>query len=266
MKNAPKILCLLLALLCLPACADRRILPADPAETRNVRQNYARHAARAAQEHAAPSRMQASLRFGDKNDGRRVVVLLWGNGSGPIRLDVRAGIGASAAKILQDGKRFLLYSPQEERAYYHDDPRQAPAACGLPLPFGLRDLAALLAGDFGAVFGSSLPERAQSVKGNALRFELPEKTGSGGMLEVGPQGLPLAWKDEKEGWSVHFSYDDDRAPIGPKRLDARHADGKYAVLLVKERIRPPLPFTREQLELTLPPGTPLLPLEGMKRL
>ncbi len=255
---------LVLCALCLTACAGRRAgLPADPAELRAARQQYADYASEAAGERRKPTRLQTSLRFGTENDSRRVVALLWENGSGPIRLDVRAGIGASAAKILQDDRRFLLYAVQEGRAYYHDGPRQSLINYGLPLPFGLRDLAALLAGDFGAVFGPALPDTAERTPSGNLLFTLSGKPG--GLVEIGPRGLPLVWRDEKDGWTLTFGYDDAARPL-PRRVEARHKNGKYALLLVKERERPAVPFTREQLDLPLPPGTPLSPMKEMKRL
>ncbi|MCL1986147.1 MAG: hypothetical protein FWG59_06850 [Betaproteobacteria bacterium] len=223
------------------------------------------YATQRAEEHHHPSRVQASLRFGGNDDGRRVIILLWENGSGPIRLDVRAGVGVNAAKILQTDSRFLVYSMQENRAYYHDGPQQGLLAYGLPLPFGLRDLAALLAGDYGAVFGLAPPNEPRSAQNGGMSLILPEKGTPGGLLELDSQGLPRSWKEKKGGWRLSFTYDNDKTFPYPEQIEARHENGSYAILLVKERQRMDQPFTPEQLELKLPPGTPMLPIRQMQR-
>ena len=260
------LLCLAAAPLLLNACAARQSeKPLDPATARNIWTGYLQYAEKSAKEHRLPSRLQASLRFGAHDDGRRVIVLIWENGDGPIRLDVQAGVGVSAAKILQNDSRFLIYSMQENRAYYHDGPQQTLLAYGLPLPFGLRDLAALLAGDYGAVFGLEQPKDPRGAQDGGMSFVLP-KQGPGGVLALDVQGLPRSWKEEKGGWRLTFTHDGDKAFPRPEQIEARHENGSYAILLVKERQRPARPFTPEQLELNLPHGVPLLPMRKMKRL
>jgi hypothetical protein len=172
----------------------------------------------------------------------------------------------SAAKILQTDSRFLLYAMQEDRAYAHDGPRQNLSAYGLPFPFGLHDLAALLAGDYGAVFGLAPPEEPRSTNDGGMRLLPPKKGSPGGMLELDSQGLPRSWREDKGGWRLTFSYDDNKAFPRPETIEARHRNGNYAILLVKERQRPDRPFTPEQLDLKLPPGVTVLPLHRMKRL
>jgi outer membrane biogenesis lipoprotein LolB len=252
--------CAAAGVFCLPACSTRRAAPpADPDEIRAASRLYDEYTAETARQSRRPSRVTAALRFGGNDDGRRIVVLLWKNADGPIRLDARAGIGADVAKIRQDDARFLAYSTQEKRAYHHDGPGQALLAYGLPMPFGLRDLSALLDGDFGAVFGPVPPDGARGTRKNGLLFALPEPD-PGGVLELDRQGMPVAWEEDGGGWILRFSYDGSESPPLPKRIEARHPNGKYAVLLVKERERPERPFSAEQLELRLPPETPLLPL------
>jgi len=270
MKKLPRsliLLCLAPALFLLNACATRQSdKPLEAAVSRNIWNSYTQYAAKSAEERRRPSRVQASLRFGGNDDGRRVIVLLWENGDGPIRLDVRAGVGVSAAKILQTDSRFLVYSMQENRAYYHDGPQQSLLAYGLPLPFGLRDLAALLAGDYGAVFGLTPPDDPRSARDGGMHFALPKKGTPGGVLELDSRGLPISWKEEQGGWRLAFTHDGDEAFPRPEQIEARHTNGNYAILLIKERQRPDRPFTPEQLDLKLPPDARMLPLRQMKRL
>jgi len=172
----------------------------------------------------------------------------------------------SAAKILQTDSRFLLYSMLENSAYSHDGPPQSLLAYGLPLPFGLRDLAALLAGDYGAVFGLAPPENPRSAQDGGMLFTLPKKGGPGGVREWDAQGLPRSWREEKGGWRLTFTHDGDKALPRPEQIEARHENGNYAILLVKERQRPARPFTPEQLELRLPPDVRALPMRRMNLL
>ena len=269
MKTPPRSLVLICfaATFLLNACAARQgETPLEPLTARNIWEGYAQYAAKSAEEHRHPSRVQASLRVGGKDEERRVIVLLWENGGGPIRLDVRAGVGMSAAKILQTDSRFLLYSMLENRAYSHEGPQQSLLAYGLPLPFGLRDLAALLAGDYGAVFGLAPPEDPRSAQDGGMFFTLPKKGSPGGVLELDAHGLPRSWREEKGGWRLTFTHDGDKAFPRPEQIEARHENGNYAVLLVKERRRPDRPFAPEQLDLRLPPDIQALPLRPMNLL
>jgi hypothetical protein len=155
---------------------------------------------------------------------------------------------------------------QENHAYFHDGPQQSLVEFGLPLPFGLRDLAALLAGDYKAVFGLAPPEEARNTNDGGMTFRLPKKGSPGGVLELDPQGLPRSWKEENGGWRLTFTHDDDKAFPRPEQIEARHENGSYAILLVKDRKRPDRPFTREQLDLKLPPEVPISPMRRMKSL
>jgi hypothetical protein len=260
------LLCAAAGAVCLPACSPRRPAPpADAADMPDARALYGEYTAKTARESRRPSRVTASLRFGGNDDGRRIVVLLWKNADGPIRLDARAGIGADVAKIRQDDARFLAYSTQEKRAYQHDGPGRALLAYGLPMPFGLRDLSALLDGDFDAVFGPVPPDDAIGTRKDGPAFALP-KPGPGGVLELDRRGMPVKWEEDNAGWTLRFSYEENGDPPLPKRVEARHPSGRYAVLLVKEREHPEQPFTAEQLELRLPPDTPLLSLRETGRM
>ena len=253
-----------LALFLLNACAARQgEKPLDPSAVRDIWEGYTQYAAKGAEEHRRPARVQASLRFGDKDGERRVIVLLWENGGGPIRLDVRAGVGVSAAKILQTDSRFLLYAMLENRAYAHDGPQQSLATYGLPLPFGLRDLAALLAGDYGAVFGLAPPENPHSAQDGGMLVSLPKTDGPGGVLELDARGLPRSWAEKTGGWRLTLTHDGDKTLPRPEHMEARHANGNYAVLLVKERQRPDRPFAPEQLDLKLPSEVQTLPMRRL---
>ncbi|MEI3479674.1 MAG: hypothetical protein V8Q84_12015 [Bilophila sp.] len=114
----------LLALLVLTvqACAPRgadlvREAAPDAAETTwRAYQSYA--SARASNHN--PYRLNASLRYGSPGDTRRVVILLWSNGTLPIRLDVMAGVGALVARISGNARQLhRLRAPRNQGARAH---------------------------------------------------------------------------------------------------------------------------------------------------
>lgn len=205
----------------------------------------------------APYRLQLSLRFGEEGNTRRVTALLWGNGERELRLDVMAGVGTVVAKILEDGEHFLVYAPLENKAYFHQGATSPLLKVGVPVPFGLARLTALLTGHYAAAFGAAYTD-AELLSDGLAQYTLEGKPG--GRLSLDAAGLPVAWRESAaKGWRMDIVYDDAAPPL-PRRLTLNHASGKRAILLVKERENPASPFTEEQMRLTLPEGAPLLPL------
>ena len=205
----------------------------------------------------APYRLQLSLRFGEEGNTRRVTALLWGNGGRELRLDVMAGVGTVVAKILEDGEHFLVYAPLENKAYFHQGATSPLLKVGVPVPFGLARLTALLTGQYAGAFGDAYSEATALADGMA-QYALEGKPG--GLLTLDAAGLPVAWSENGgAGWRMAIVYDEAVPPL-PRRLTLTHAKGQRAILLVKEREMPGAPFTAEQMRLTLPEGAPLLPL------
>ena len=252
-----KLVLLCMALL-LCACAKQPATPGLPGgeggeAPAQLWQAYARAGAGA----EAPYRLQLSLRFGEEGNTRRVTALLWGNGGHELRLDVMAGVGTVVAKILEDGEHFLVYAPLENKAYFHQGAASPLLKVGVPVPFGLARLTALLTGHYSGAFGDTYSEASPLADG-MVQYALTGKPG--GLLTLDARGLPVAWRESKaEGWRMEIVYDEATPPL-PRRLTLTHAKGQRAILLVKEKEMPGTPFTGEQMGLTLPEGAPLLPL------
>ncbi|MDO5483829.1 MAG: hypothetical protein Q4F27_02870, partial [Desulfovibrionaceae bacterium] len=208
-------------------------------------------------------RLQLSLRFGPEGNTRRVTALFWGNGGRQLRLDVMAGVGAVLGKVLEDGEHFLIYSPRENRAYFYQGAASPLLRLGVPFPFGLSQLAALLNGHYTGAFGSGYAT-AEAVPDGQWAYRLGAKPG--GHLILNAQGQPVLWLEDASsgaGWRMEVIYD-DAAPALPRRLNLRHSNGNGGVLLVKERENGLPPFNAVQLELVLPDDAPLLPLAQFK--
>ena len=256
MKKIVLFLCILLVC----ACARQPSIPNADSETQGrLESRWQMFTAATATAPRAPYRLQMSLRFGVEGDTRRVTALFWGNSERQLRLDVMAGVGAVIAKILEDGQHFLVYSPSENKAYFYQGATKPLLRVGVPVPFDLGHLAALLNGRYAAVFGAEHSAAALLSAGLA-RYDLSGKPG--GSVTLNPQGLPVAWREAPQGgsgWSMDIAYDDATPPL-PRRLTLTHSNGKRAVLLVKEREKPDGALTTEQMSLTLPKDAPLLPL------
>lgn len=214
--------------------------------------------------------MRASLRFGKEGDSRRVTLLLWQNAPvseslNPVRLDVQAGMGTSVAKALLDDKHFLLYAPHETRAWRYDGSEQILFLHNsFPIPLTLRDLAALASGDFTDFFNAPpSPSAARRTRTGSFIFGLSAGK-RGGEVELSPEGRLLRWTNHDKSRTLEFGYDANAAR--PERVESRDADGNRAVLLVKEYTRPGTPYTPEQMDLKIPPGTAILPLKEMNAL
>lgn len=221
-------------------------------------------ACRAGEENADPYRMQLSLRYGVEGDTRRVAVLLWGNAAGGLRMDVAAGVGVAVAAIYEEGEHFLVYAPNERRAYFHHGKEKPLLNMGVPMPFGARDLADLLNGRFERVFGSrysGVPRR--SPKGVVYTLDSEER-GVSGTLELNTEGLPVVWREDGDGWTLRLSYDETGPPL-PRKIEISRSNGQKAIVLVKERDRPAGPFTETQLRLTLAEDTPVLPMRRFRQ-
>lgn len=211
----------------------------------------------------SPFRLNLSLRFGPEGNTRRVTALFWGNGGRQLRLDVMAGVGATIGKALEDGEHFLIFSPQENRAYFHQGATSPLLRLGMPFPLGLKQLAALLNGRYAGAFGASW-SHGVILPDDLYAYSLDGKPG--GQLFLNAQGLPVRWQEQPEGrqgWTMEIRYDDSQPPL-PRRLDVRHAGGTSGVLLVKARENNLPPFAPRQMELTVPDNTPLLPLSQFK--
>lgn len=201
-----------------------------------------------------PYRIQFSLRFGEEGNTRRVTGILWGNDPETLRMDIMAGVGVVIAKIADSPDRFLLYSPREDKAYFHDGDEKPLLKIGMPLPFNLQMLAALLNGRYSRVFGSSYTS-AEMVKDDRVAYTLDR--GPKGVLEINPEGVPVLWSQGSNSWQMTVTPEENSRL--PKSLKFNNSDGKRAIVLVKEREKSE-PFNNEQMELAFPPSTPKLPL------
>lgn len=201
-----------------------------------------------------PFRIQFSLRFGEEGNTRRVTGILWGNSPETLRMDIMAGVGVVIARIADSPDKFLLYSPRENKAYAHEGEEKPMLKIGMPLPFTLRMLAALLEGQYASVFGTSYASAEPNSDGT-IAYTLNE--GPKGLLDVNLEGVPVSWQQGPKGWRMSITPEENSRL--PKSLRFSNTNGKIALVLVKEREKSEA-FNSEQMELSIPENIPLLPL------
>lgn len=253
----------LCAVFALCACAKQPSLPEVTSEQATATWNLftARSVA------LEPYRLSMSLRYGLPDDTRRVTALLWSNGSGPVRLDVMAGMGPLVARVREDGPNFVAVSPRDNKAWVYEntDPYSTTPRVlinlGVPLPFSLTHMAALLQGNFVEVFGVDFlgtPESLPADQTGGIRYNLSGPVT--GTLDLSSAGLPQRWADSTGAWVMDLGYSESE-PNLPQRLTLTHSDGNMAIVLVKNREYPAQPFAEKQLLLDIPANAHIQPIQ-----
>lgn len=244
---------LFLGLVCLALCACAKTAKV-PSEMGDAARTWQTMISENAGER--PYRIQFSLRFGEEGNTRRVTGLLWGNTDSNLRMDIMAGVGAVLAMMADNPDRFILYAPREHKAYSHEGADKPLLKVGMPLPFNMAQLAALLNGHYAAVFGNE-PESGTMQDGKYV-YQLANPPG--GVLTLNTDGSPESWKQDGNGWLLEIAYDDSRLPRQLRLSD----DNRRAVIIVKEREHPAEPFDQARMKLEIPAKTPVLPLSSYK--
>ncbi len=221
-----------------------------------------------------PFRTQLSMRYGVDGKTDRANALLWGNSVEEMRLDISAGVGVTVAKIYEGPRQFVIFMPQEKKAYRLVGAEKPLFTIGVPMPLGLAHLTLLLNGQSAKVFGEEYsaplkPKEAEipqdileELPKNAEAYTLtnPSFTGT---LVLDVKGLPLYWQAaDSKSWNIEFNYKEKQTL--PFRLTITHAESKRkALLVIKERESGVKPFTGVKLKLILPTNTPIAPLEEL---
>lgn len=266
----PRVFAFLFALL-FAACAkapDTLLLPVAPEESRAVWERFD-VLARRAENTVSPFRLNATLYYSGNEENQRVTTYFWSNGERnspyPLRLDILMGPGSVVASAREDANGLFIHVPREQTLYFAQE--DGLLAFGVPLPFTLRDLAALVTGKFSRVFLTEenvLPPAFQGQDGTTayLMAGVPLS----GYLYLSDTGLPVAWEDgTRNGWRLTLEYWPDSTRKTPRKLYIeKPGENRRATLVVRELDFPPAPFTSGQLELTIPVETRLAPLDGAR--
>lgn len=206
--------------------------------------------------------LKASLYSSSKNEGHRTTIQIWGERNSPLRLDVRAGIGAFVAHIKQDDSGLTAYYPKQETTYLHRNPVRGAQLLGLPLPFDLVQLSGVMIGCFPGLIPSIYDSAEQERISGNMRYTF--KSGPVSSITTTSEGRPVSITGrDNTGWELIFSSYSEAANGKelPNTLTLVTKTGDKAVLRIKSRELKVTPWPEEALELRFPADTDIIRLD-----
>jgi hypothetical protein len=201
--------------------------------------------------------LQGSLNIFTPEQKRRITFELWGNQPTPLRLHLRAGLGATISVWEVRDDRTLIFNPRENRAYVADNTAQATAALGLRLPFGLPDLTKLLTGSWQGLLPREY-ERVETARRGGYAYFLQGDGRIDRVVLDGESRVVALSGDRPYGWNLErkaLSIREDR--FLSQRVDLTTQRGEELILRVKEFEPRSTPWPESDLRLSLPPDTML---------
>lgn len=192
--------------------------------------------------------LSGSLRFGPKDDTRRVTYTMWSSlpeagrqdtapqkiAERTIRIDVRAGLGISAGSMLFSDGGMTLLVPSERRIFIGSSAESSlRTLLGLSLPFGIQNLNDFLAGRFFGALDAPKPERYEKLKNGSFVYRY-RVSGGYAEIELDPQALPIRCKGPA-GWELLVTFDEKGLPAKLSGTSVKNDEEQKFVLLVKER-------------------------------
>ena len=99
--------------------------------------------------------LSASLNLPAPQKSTRVLLKFWGNLDRPMRLDITASVGSTFAMWREDSLGWLALYPMANQAFTHPDTRKGLNKLGMPFPFGMKELAGVITGNFAALLPST---------------------------------------------------------------------------------------------------------------
>lgn len=199
--------------------------------------------------------LSASLYYSAGGRTNRTILDIWGNRTYPLRLNIRAGIGATLAHMREDEDGLMVFYPSELKAFFHPDSRAAMPALGLDLPFNLHDLSMLLIGPASGL----VPAEYVSARLDGQEYVYTLPSGSAiAEVRLRPDGSlsGLAGRG-KQSWRIAIEgY--RRIPEGvncPERLAMSVPSRQDATLRLRNVAFRDEPWDPKALELMLPPQT-----------
>ena len=246
-------LILLIVIFALGGCATRTPV-SPPASEMKPQSLYNAFQSTYGNCNATGLKAKASLYYTSKGSGHRTTMTLWGDYASPLRLDVRAGIGAYVAHIREDQNGLTAFYPDQKTAYLHSSPTRAVQILGLPFPFALKDLAGLISGCYPNLIPKSY-DTAVPENGN-LRFTFDN--GPVSTIVMTEQGNPIEISGRGEiPWRMELSsyVEDDSGKLLPEKIVVYTELGDKAILRIKSRTFTAKPWQEKDLELKLPEGS-----------
>ncbi|MBU1001267.1 MAG: hypothetical protein KKE73_01960 [Proteobacteria bacterium] len=257
MTAAPQTLapCLLVLLLLslTPGCATRGLAP-PPLPASSLWQSFELRRDAAGQA-LMGLKASASLHYEDKQKQNRIMLLLWGSPTLPLRLDLSAGFGTTFAMVSETETGWSGYLPEKNIVYQSRDAQLGQNVLGIELPFTLRELAGVAAGTYtGLAPVEFIKARPAPNGGWSYTFKSGSPVTS---LTLDGEGKPVVFAGRLKGrdWTMTLSQHGQDAASAPETITIRLGKVISAVLRIKRLERMSTPWPDESLALKLPPGT-----------
>lgn len=224
---------------------------------------------------SAPAvKIRASLYYSQirpRKRTNRTLMTLWGDFGGAMRMDVSASIGTLLAHIRENGEGLLVFYPSENEAYTHVDPVLGATRLGMPFPFSLKVLAAVLAGDFSDLVPKGYAV-ARAVDGNNPGFVYDLDDGLVERVTLDVIGRPVLVEGTTtksytgaRTWRLEINryqeFEGAKPPLADKVTLALD-NGEKGVLHIKSRQLMLTAWSARSLGLTLPDGVEPIHLDN----
>ncbi|CCO23175.1 hypothetical protein [Maridesulfovibrio hydrothermalis] len=247
---------LLIMIFALSGCAARKLPASKPVNL------YGQFRSDFSNCNATGIKAKASLYYTSEGSGHRTTMNIWGDFNSPLRLDVRAGIGAYVAHLREDDAGLTAFYPEQKTAYTHSSPYRAVQLLGLPFPFSLKDLAGLIAG----CYPELIPESYKSVNsiGNSHNLLYAFDAGPVSSITLTNQGFPIeitgrgniSWRMELSSYEMN-----ENGKMLPEKITVFTKNGDKAVLRIKSRTLTTEKWAEDSMKMALPEGTETIRLD-----
>lgn len=258
----PRLLLLAALGLWLSGCAAVKTAPPAADEAKVV---YAAFLANQAQNEPAQAfSLSGSLSFARGTKSGRLNYRFFGNFANPVRLDLTTPMGGAYAHLRETSGEFTAFVPGRDTVFTHADTRAGASRLGMPLPFTLRELAAVVSGRLGELAPARYAAAKKVADGYEFAFSGDPRLAS---LTLDFQGKPRHLTGRGlEPWRVDF--EDDEAVPGMAAAVARKLilttpGGATLTLRVKSVQPRRAPYPAADLELPVPPQAAIRPLDGV---
>jgi hypothetical protein len=202
---------------------------------------------------AAAFSLTGSMSFAAHGKSGRLNYRFYGNLANPSRLDLATTMGGAYAALREDATEFTAYLPGKNTLFRHPDTRQGAAKLGMPLPFSLREMAALACGRFGELAPAKYASAKKVQDGYQYAFSGDPRLSA---LTLDFEGKPRHLTGRGvEPWQVDFTDDEPvpglAAPVA-RKLTLTTPGGASLIIRIKSLQLRPEPYPAADLELPVP--------------
>ncbi|NMC48854.1 MAG: hypothetical protein GYA47_05415 [Desulfovibrio sp.] len=253
----------LAAVLLLSGCAAKTIAPTGPDQARTAWEAFL---SREKSPNTAwkAFRVDASLSYAAQQRSGRLNLSFYGNLDLPLRVDFTLPMGGPYAFWREDGGGWTAYYPGNQTAFTHENTREGISRLGLPLPFDLRELAAVAIGRFGEFIPTAYASAKKRPQGYEYALGSDSRLAS---ITLDFEGKPIHLTGRGiEPWRVAFEdyqpAPETNAPAQARRIVLTTPGGTEVKLRIKKVEGLAQPWPESALVLPIPPGTAVRSLEA----